>query len=66
VAAPGAAARRAPHHSTQAPELKVRANAPSLVSAVLNVATNALQAASGELDLELLARRSESGRARSW
>jgi two-component system sensor histidine kinase FlrB len=48
---------------TQAPELKVRANAPSLVSAVLNVATNALQAASGELDLELLARRSESGRA---
>ena len=30
---------------TQAPELMVRANAPSLVSAVLNLATNALQAA---------------------
>ena len=32
---------------TQAPNLMVRANAPSLVSAVLNLATNALQAASG-------------------
>jgi len=49
---------------TLAPELKVRANAPSLVSAVLNLATNALQAASGAtLDLELLAQRSAAGRA---
>lgn len=48
---------------TQAPELTVRANAPSLVSAILNLATNALQAASADLDLELLARRSENGRA---
>jgi len=47
---------------TQAPELRVRANAPSLVSAVLNLATNALQAATADLDLELLARRS-AGRA---
>jgi two-component system sensor histidine kinase FlrB len=48
---------------TQAPNLMVRANAPSLVSAVLNLATNALQAASADLDLELLARRAEGGRA---
>src|SRR6202034_1959615 len=48
---------------TQAPDLVVRANAPSLVSAVLNLATNALQAASADLDLELLARRSPQGRA---
>ncbi|HEX3951374.1 MAG TPA: ATP-binding protein [Steroidobacteraceae bacterium] len=48
---------------TQAPDLMVRANAPSLVSAVLNLATNALQAAAGALDLELLARRAASGRA---
>lgn len=48
---------------TQAPDLTVRANAPSLVSAVLNLATNALQAASGDLDLELLARRAAGGRA---
>ncbi|HEY2685290.1 MAG TPA: ATP-binding protein [Steroidobacteraceae bacterium] len=48
---------------TQAPRLKVRAAAPSLVSAVLNLATNALQAAKGDLDLELLARRSPEGRA---
>jgi two-component system, sensor histidine kinase FlrB len=48
---------------TQAPNLTVRANAPSLVSAVLNLATNALQAARGDLDLELLARRSDQGRA---
>jgi two-component system sensor histidine kinase FlrB len=41
---------------TEAPDLKVRANAPSLVSAVLNLATNALQTAA-DLDLELLARR---------
>jgi two-component system sensor histidine kinase FlrB len=47
---------------TQAPNLTVRANAPSLVSAVLNLATNALQAARADLDLELLARRS-GGRA---
>jgi two-component system sensor histidine kinase FlrB len=47
---------------TQAPDLMVRANAPSLVSAVLNLATNALQAAAADLDLELLARRSD-GRA---
>jgi two-component system, sensor histidine kinase FlrB len=48
---------------TQAPNLMVRANAPSLVSAVLNLATNALQAASAPLDLELLARRTSQGRA---
>jgi two-component system sensor histidine kinase FlrB len=48
---------------TQAPDLMVRANAPSLVSAVLNLATNALQAAPSELDLELLARRGAVGRA---
>jgi two-component system sensor histidine kinase FlrB len=48
---------------TQAPDLMVRANAPSLVSAVLNLATNALQAAGAPLNLELLARRSAAGRA---
>jgi two-component system sensor histidine kinase FlrB len=48
---------------TEAPDLKVRANAPSLVSAVLNLATNALQAATAELDLELLGRRGAPGRA---
>jgi two-component system sensor histidine kinase FlrB len=48
---------------TQAPDLMVRANAPSLVSAVLNLATNALQAAAGDLDLELLGRRTADGRA---
>ena len=42
---------------TEAPELAVRANAPSLVSAVLNLATNALQASTGDIELELLARR---------
>ena len=47
---------------TEAPNLMVRANAPSLVSAVLNLATNALQAANADLDLELLARR-EADRA---
>ncbi len=47
---------------TQAPNLMVLANAPSLVSAVLNLATNALQAARADLDLELLA-RAEGGRA---
>jgi signal transduction histidine kinase len=36
----------------------VRANAPSLVSAVLNLATNALQASAADMHLELLARRS--------
>jgi two-component system, sensor histidine kinase FlrB len=48
---------------TQSPDLTVRANAPSLVSAVLNLASNALQAANADLDLELLARRSPDGRA---
>jgi two-component system sensor histidine kinase FlrB len=48
---------------TEAPNLMVRANAPSLVSAVLNLATNALQAATADLDLELLARRAADGRA---
>jgi two-component system sensor histidine kinase FlrB len=48
---------------TQAPDLKVRVSAPSLVSAVLNLASNALQAATTDLDLELLARRGEGGRA---
>jgi two-component system, sensor histidine kinase FlrB len=48
---------------TQAPDLMVRANAPSLVSAVLNLASNALQAAAAPLHLELLARRTASGNA---
>src|ERR1700677_4708170 len=48
---------------TAAPGLTVRANAPSLVSAVLNLATNALQASEGVLHLELLARRTREGRA---
>jgi two-component system sensor histidine kinase FlrB len=48
---------------TQAPDLMVRANAPSLVSAVLNLGTNALQATTADLDLELLARRGADGRA---
>ena len=48
---------------TQAPDLKVRVSAPSLVSAVLNLATNALQAVAADLDLELLGRRTEEGRA---
>jgi two-component system sensor histidine kinase FlrB len=48
---------------TQAPDLMVRANAPSLVSAVLNLASNALQAAPSMLNLELLARRTSCGRA---
>jgi two-component system sensor histidine kinase FlrB len=48
---------------TEAPDLSVRANAPSLVSAVLNLATNALQSAAGDLELELLARRADPGRA---
>jgi len=48
---------------TQAPDLMVRANAPSLVSAVLNLASNALQSAPPQLNLELLARRSPQGRA---
>jgi two-component system sensor histidine kinase FlrB len=48
---------------TQAPDLMVRANAPSLVSAVLNLATNALQAATAPLELELLGRRAARGRA---
>ncbi len=47
---------------TEAPELCVRVNASSLVSAILNLATNALQSARGELNLELLARRA-NGRA---
>jgi two-component system sensor histidine kinase FlrB len=48
---------------TQAPDLRIRANAPSLVSAILNLATNAMQAATADLELELLARRGASGRA---
>jgi two-component system sensor histidine kinase FlrB len=47
---------------TEAPGLMVRANAPSLVSAVLNLASNALQASAGDLELELLGRR-VAGRA---
>jgi two-component system sensor histidine kinase FlrB len=48
---------------TEAPALMVRANASSLISAVLNLATNALQSARGELHLELLGRRGPPGRA---
>ncbi|MDP9014367.1 MAG: ATP-binding protein [Pseudomonadota bacterium] len=50
---------------TQAPDLTVRVNAPSLVSAILNLATNALQAAAADLDLELLARRSDTDPGRA-
>lgn len=48
---------------TEATDLSVAGNAPSLVSALLNLATNALQAATGELKLELLARRGAGGGA---
>jgi len=48
---------------TEATHLSVAGNAPSLVSALLNLATNALQAATGELKLELLARRAAGGGA---
>jgi two-component system sensor histidine kinase FlrB len=48
---------------TDAPDLTVRANASSLVSAVLNLATNALQSAGADLELELLARRAGKNRA---
>jgi two-component system, sensor histidine kinase FlrB len=49
---------------TEAPHLMVRANAPSLVSAVLNLATNALQAAAGaDIELELTGRRAADGSA---
>ncbi|MFO1467821.1 MAG: ATP-binding protein [Steroidobacteraceae bacterium] len=48
---------------TEAPDLTVRGNAPSLVSAVLNLATNALQAGGPELNIELLARRTPQGAA---
>src|SRR3982074_3342974 len=41
----------------------VRGNARSLAPAVLNLATNALQAATTDVDLELLARRGADGRA---
>jgi two-component system sensor histidine kinase FlrB len=48
---------------TEAPALAVRANASSLISAVLNLATNSLQSATGDLNLELLARHGAAGRA---
>ncbi len=48
---------------TEAPGLTLRANAPSLVSAVLNLATNALQSSAADLELELLGRRAPGGRA---
>lgn len=48
---------------TEAPDLRVVVNAPSLVSAILNLATNAMQAAGGDLSIELLARRAASGDA---
>lgn len=48
---------------TEAPELRVCVNAPSLVSAILNLTTNAMQAAAGELGIELLARRGPGGGA---
>ena len=48
---------------TEAPDLRVSVNAPAFVSAVLNLATNAMQAAPGNLEIELLARRSADGRA---
>jgi len=48
---------------TEAPDLRVSVNAPAFVSAVLNLATNAMQAAHSNLEIELLARRSAGGRA---
>jgi len=48
---------------TEAPDLAVRANASSLISAVLNLATNALQSGGSPLALELSARRAPQGRA---
>ena len=48
---------------TEAPELWVRGNAPSLISALLNLVTNALQSAADSLTLELRARRLSSGGA---
>ena len=48
---------------TEAPDLKVCVNAPAFVSAVLNLGTNAMQAAHSNLEIELLARRSAEGRA---
>jgi len=48
---------------SEAHTLSVRANAASLVSAVLNLATNALQAVTGPLELQLLARATPEGRA---
>ena len=48
---------------TQAPDLMVRANAPSLVSAVLNLATNALQAARGRLESRAAGAPRAAGRA---
>jgi len=48
---------------TEAPTLVVRVNASALISAVLNLATNALQSAPGKLNLELLARHGGAGRA---
>ncbi len=48
---------------TEAPDLAVRANASSLISAVLNLATNALQSGGTPLSLELSARRGSPGRA---
>ena len=46
---------------TEAPDLRIQVNAPSLVSAILNLATNALQAAGGVRCIELLARRGAAG-----
>jgi two-component system, sensor histidine kinase FlrB len=48
---------------TEAPKLVVHASASALASALLNLAINAIQAAPGELSLELLARRGAPGRA---
>jgi two-component system sensor histidine kinase FlrB len=48
---------------TEAPVVRVCVNAPSLVSAILNLTTNAMQAAAGELGIELLARRGPGGEA---
>jgi len=48
---------------TEAPSLAVRANASSLISAVLNLATNALQSGATPLTLELSARFAPPDRA---
>jgi two-component system, sensor histidine kinase FlrB len=48
---------------TLAPELRIRGSVPSLVGALLNLATNALEAGGSGTELTLLARHGSPGRA---